>query len=143
MSVELKAYQKTYRQTRKYRICAPIVSSILRMPPIRIDHFTNLKKPESRWEFTALVFGTSLFLFSLFPAFWAFSLSPNGGAVMSPFAILAWVFLGLGIGGLIFVGMLMIYFKGTPTIEEDEHALTQIKSSIDALTEEIRKWKPE
>ena len=84
----------------------------------KFSTLVDFNTKESRWEFTAILFGISLFIISLFPAFYALSISPNGGVAMSPFLILAWLFLGIGVIGLIYVGFFVLYFRKHPPAED-------------------------
>ena len=97
----------------------------------------------AKWGLTSILFSLSLFLFPVSLAFWAISISLEGGKIMLPSSLVSWVFAGLaGVSFLAWVGISIFalklaarWYRLSPT-EKDESQ--QINDAKDAIITEIR-----
>ena len=94
-----------------------------------LSRWVDFRSKESRWEFTAVTFGLALFLLAL----------PIGGTIMW----LQYVFWGLGFLVLLFVGVLVTYYRRHPVEDKTQKTLDDIKKELHNLVKEIRRDRNE
>ena len=107
--------------------------------------------PDAKWGITSILFSISLFLLPLSLSFWAISLSLEGGQIMLPSSLVSWIFAGLAVVSfLAWIGISIIalrlafhWYRISPSITDTSQQLNDIKTSINNLTDEIRRDRNE